>query len=272
MPTPESFNPPSVERYVAALKAVNLTDYRKQMLQIHYDAPQRTITATKLAEAMGFKRYTDSNRMYGGLASQIGKALDYSPEPEKLGTIVTFEHRNGEWHWILRPEVAQALEILGIVAAQSVEPSELTEQRQRVEADGYFDPSGVEDARQRVAASIIYRRGQSKFRRALLEAYGSRCLVTGCDAEPALEAAHIVPYLGAETNHVTNGLLLRADIHTLFDLHLLSIQPETKTIVIASSLESTAYKNFASQSLKLKGNIKPSDRALAEHYQIFLQK
>ena len=38
-----------------------------------------------------------------------------------------------------------------------------------------------------------------------------------------LEAAHIIPYKGSSTNHIQNGILLRADIHTLFDLDLLRI-------------------------------------------------
>ncbi len=49
----------------------------------------------------------------------------------------------------------------------------------------------------------------------LLKAYSGRCAVTGCDAEPALEAAHLRPYKGPESNTAANGLLLRSDIHTL---------------------------------------------------------
>ena len=48
--------------------------------------------------------------------------------------------------------------------------------------------------------------------------------MTGCDVVQALDAAHISPYLGDQSNHVTNGVLLRADIHTLFDLQLFDLQ------------------------------------------------
>jgi hypothetical protein len=72
------------------------------------------------------------------------------------------------------------------------------------------------DARLRVVRQIVARRGQARFRAALLEAYIGRCAVTGFDAAPALEGAHLRPYRGPESNDVTNGLLLRADIHTLF--------------------------------------------------------
>ena len=49
------------------------------------------------------------------MARLVGEKLNYNPEPEKLETLVTFEKRKGEWHWILRPEVAQTLELLGLI-------------------------------------------------------------------------------------------------------------------------------------------------------------
>src|ERR1700722_13744752 len=55
----------------------------------------------------------------------------------------------------------------------------------------------------------------------------TRCLRNRVQAIPwVLEAAHITPYMGASTNSLLNGLLLRADIHTLFNLGLISIDPD----------------------------------------------
>jgi len=48
-------------------------------------------------------------------------------------------------------------------------------------------------------------------------------LISGCNVQEALEAAHIRPYSECGTNKIANGLLLRADLHTLFDLHLMSL-------------------------------------------------
>jgi predicted restriction endonuclease len=115
------------------------------------------------------------------------------------------------------------------------------EQEQAALATGAFEPQSLADARERVTASIVRRRGQPEFRRALLQAYGRRCAITGCDAEQALEAAHIIPYRGRETNHLSNGLLLRADLHTLFDLGLVAIDTATMTVVVAPSLNDTTY-------------------------------
>ena len=83
-----------------------------------------------------------------------------------------------------------------------------------VDDDG-FDPSNIEDARKRISRMIAQRRGQSAFRNNLFDAYGGRCAITGCEVPDVLEAAHIFPYRGEDTNKVVNGLLLRADVHTL---------------------------------------------------------
>lgn len=82
------------------------------------------------------------------------------------------------------------------------------------------------DRRERTLAAIRVRQGQPAFRDTLLAAYDSRCAVTGSTTVQVLEAAHIMPYKGRHTNVVQNGLLLRSDIHTLFDRHLLGIVPD----------------------------------------------
>ena len=143
------------------------------------------------------------------------------------------------------------------------------------EFEDELNPSVLEDARERVLlASIVQRQGQAEFRRQLLAAYEGRCPVTGCDAEPALEAAYIIPYQEADTRHLTTGLLLRADIHSLFDRHFLSIHPDSYKIVLAPELTATCYQELAGQVLALPSNqdAVPDRRALAQHYNRFLEK
>jgi putative restriction endonuclease len=113
--------------------------------------------------------------------------------------------------------------------------------RDAVGAEAPFDPSSIADARLRTARAIAIRQGQPEFRARLLQAYGGRCAITGCDVPDALEAAHILGYRGQQTNHVQNGLLLRADLHTLFDRGLLSIDAATWTVVVHASLRGTHY-------------------------------
>ncbi|AFZ13605.1 hypothetical protein Cri9333_2755 [Crinalium epipsammum PCC 9333] len=126
-----------------------------------------------------------------------------------------------------------------------------------IESEGYFNPASLEDAREKVERAIVQRRGQPRFRKQLLEAYQGKCAVTGCDVEAALEAAHIIPYKGAETDQVGNGLLLRADIHTLFDLYLITVDPATKQIRIAPELKGSTYGEIEGKQLEL-----PQDKTL----------
>lgn len=102
-----------------------------------------------------------------------------------------------------------------------------------------FNPKNLEDARKKIEASIVCRQGQSDFRNMLLKIYDNHCAMSGCNAEKALEGAHIVPYRGQHTNHPSNGIFLRADLHTLFDLGLLSINPDTYKIECSSELSNS---------------------------------
>jgi putative restriction endonuclease len=133
---------------------------------------------------------------------------------------------------------------------------------------GEFDPQNIVDARKKVTASVIRRKGQRKFRKALLKAYKGRCAVTGCIVEPLLEAAHIVPYLGDETNVVSNGLLLRADIHTLFDLGLLWIDPDKKVVKLTEDLKRSEYAELQGKPLRVPENLAdhPSVEALKSQF------
>ena len=123
------------------------------------------------------------------------------------------------------------------------------------------------DRRERAIATIAVRRGQAAFRAALLEAYECRCCVTGCDLKDALEAAHISPYRGPHSNHPQNGLLLRSDIHTLFDLGLLAVDGSRRLLLAPALLASEAYREFAGQMLRLPldPRLAPSLEALKQH-------
>ena len=112
--------------------------------------------------------------------------------------------------------------------------AEMEEARNDAAARGLFDPDV--DARRRIMAAIVQREGQPAFRQALLQAYEGTCAISGCTVEALLEAAHIVPYRGPHTDFVENGLLLRADLHKLFDLRLFRIDPDTRTVRLSADL------------------------------------
>ncbi len=68
--------------------------------------------------------------------------------------------------------------------------------------------------------------GQGTFRLAVTDAYGRACAVTGEHSLPALDAAHIRPYKDGGVHSFGNGLLLRSDIHRLFDKGYVTITPK----------------------------------------------
>ena len=139
------------------------------------------------------------------------------------------------------------------------------------ESDEYNDPDSPE-ARREDAKASARRQGQPKFRRRLLKVYGRRCAITGYtakgDAESVLEACHIRTYPGQnrDWNSVSNGLLLRADIHTLFDRGLIGIDPTTWKVKIRQELQRTQYKDLAGKRVALPDN--PTDWPDAELLQL----
>lgn len=72
------------------------------------------------------------------------------------------------------------------------------------------------------------RLGQGAFRVGVTEAYSRRCAITSEKVLPALEAAHIKPYSKGGKHEVENGLLLRRDLHTLFDHGYVTVAPDSR--------------------------------------------
>ncbi|MCL6564269.1 MAG: HNH endonuclease [Firmicutes bacterium] len=80
---------------------------------------------------------------------------------------------------------------------------------------------------------IVPRIGQQGFRVLVGSAYEYRCAVTGERALPALEAAHILPVAAGGPHLVENGLMLRADLHRLFDAGYLSVDPDDRRLLVS---------------------------------------
>jgi len=75
------------------------------------------------------------------------------------------------------------------------------------------------------------RLGQGGFRILVLDEYGRRCAITGEKTLPVLEAAHIQPYSEEGPHEVENGLLLRSDLHTLFDKGYMTVTKDLRVEV-----------------------------------------
>lgn len=157
---------------------------------------------------------------------------------------------------------------------QALQPVEADDAMPSV-SDGSNSKSGsgyapsIVDTRRRLLASITLRRGQAKFRKALVGRYGSSCMISGCSLMEIVEAAHIWPYRGDDDNHPENGLLLRADLHTLFDLDLLGIDPASMRVALHPDVRSAGYGHMS--GVELGGCIRhqPSRQALERRWASF---
>jgi len=139
-----------------------------------------------------------------------------------------------------------------------------------IENEGLFDSETNED--KRVFRPIAQRLGQPRFRKRLIAAYDGRCAVTGCDETSVLEAAHIVPHSETPSYRVTHGLLLRADIHTLFDLDLLGIDPDSLKVAVSHRVCGKSYENLNGRALRLPKNSakRPDQNALRQRWDQFM--
>lgn len=94
-------------------------------------------------------------------------------------------------------------------------------------------PKTRESSTNRYGAEYLTRAriGQGSFRVLVTDAYSRRCAMTGEKTLPVLEAAHIQAYSESGPHATNNGLLLRADLHRLFDRHYITITPELRVEV-----------------------------------------
>jgi len=147
--------------------------------------------------------------------------------------------------------------------------AELKRIRDELDEPNFLEPLATDKAQKRVLVEIAKRQGQTKFRQTLLNAYGYKCAITGFDAGEALEAAHIIPYAETENQDPRNGLLLRADLHTLFDLNLLAIHPDTLQVCLHPDLQNTEYRTINGKQIRIPEveTLQPNPQALRQKLQ-----
>ena len=94
-------------------------------------------------------------------------------------------------------------------------------------------PAGLSEPQVRYGEPTLVkpRLGQGAFRIAVTDAYHRTCAVSGGKVLPALDAAHIKPYAIGGTHEVSNGILLRRDIHSVFDAGYVTIDDQYKFVV-----------------------------------------
>jgi putative restriction endonuclease len=112
--------------------------------------------------------------------------------------------------------------------------------------------TSVGQARFGTPTLITPRLGQGAFRVAVTEAYGRQCAVTKGKVLPALDAAHIKPFSEGGEHVKSNGILLRKDIHSVFDAGYVTIQDD---LTFSVSKKVKEVFNNGEEYLRLHGSI-----------------
>jgi putative restriction endonuclease len=94
-----------------------------------------------------------------------------------------------------------------------------------IESHGYGKPQVV-----------LPRLGQGLFRVLLTDVYERRCAITGERTLPVLDAAHIKPYPVVQRHELPNGLLMRSDLHRLFDNGYLTVHPTERRVLVSKRI------------------------------------
>ncbi len=111
------------------------------------------------------------------------------------------------------------------------------------------------------------RKGQAQLRNKLMHVYEFQCCMTGTGPINVLEAAHIEKHSIGGINLSTNALLLRSDIHILYDDYLIAVHPNTMTIYVSPQLKLTSYWVLNGTLLKSRNDSKcPDEKKILEHW------
>ena len=115
---------------------------------------------------------------------------------------------------------------------------------------------------------VLPRLGQGSFRVLVTDVYDRRCAFTGERTLPVLDAAHITPYSVSKRHELPNGLLMRSDLHRLFDGGYLTVDPVERKVVVSNRIRQE-FEN-GKEYYRLEGQMvrEPSDpnmRPLSEN-------
>ncbi len=264
----------SVKDYVRALRDIEprMSSRQRAMLVGHYASPARRLSENRLAKLGGYAAGSAANLQYGKLAGMVAKALGHTPLGDLSWTIAvwtTEKDKNGHGQWILRKEVARALEELGWVDDNRTGITAEAARRRILESD----PQLAGESPTSRKALVDARLGHGRFRSQLI-GYWRGCAVTGCAEIDLLIASHIVPWAGATNKQRLdpyNGLLLTPNLDALFDRHMISFKDDG-TILISNNLNTVTRRLLGlSQDFKLSKVDKRHLPYLAQHRERFFE-
>lgn len=119
-----------------------------------------------------------------------------------------------------------------------------------------------------VEAVVRRRVGQHRFREQLLERFGSTCAVTGSQPDAVLDAAHLYSFAEQGSHEDDGGLLLRADVHRMFDRLLITFDPRTWRSAVAPPVlkRHRHLQRIHDQPIAVPGPLLPRAALIQEHH------
>lgn len=130
-----------------------------------------------------------------------------------------------------------------------------------------FIKQAKDDELEKILVEVNKRQNQSVFRDSLLKLYNSRCAISEVNTGEVLEAAHILAHSDKGINSVENGILLRRDLHRLFDRNLLLIHPKKLTVHISPAIKDPEYKKYDGKKLLQRiDSSRPAEEFLSEKW------
>jgi predicted HNH restriction endonuclease len=229
--------------YVGAFETISnrITDLQRRMLRAHYSAPGRALSARQLAAAVELAKFNAANLHYGVLGGHLWSALGRQPDSDNVRILVLLirpgERENEEWLWVMRPQVAQALQQLGWVTTQS----ELMPPIANLFSEGGISLTTV---------SVYERNPQA--RASCIEHYGAICSVCGFDfgrtygelGHGYIQVHHLTPLSSITQEHAVDPVHdLRPvcpNCHAMLHRHEPPLEiSELKAIIAARRIVST---------------------------------
>ncbi len=184
----------------------------------------------------------------GGLLSSFFE--DVGPEDAMMWIGHIQREENGDERWVMRPEIRASLQSLNwfgpgpsIGATTKYLASDQTT---------YGDDRTELAQRETRFMSVEVRSGQARFRRAVFNACNGACVISGCPVPEVLEAAHLKGRKWrAGDNSASDGILLRRDLHALYDSDLLGI--DASGVVQIDATAAGSYSEFHGRKILLLG-------------------
>ena len=169
--------------------------------------------------------------------------------------------KNGDYDYEIFPS-----RVFEKLKSSSSEEGELNADYEKQLAPAEYNNNDMEGSfsDDQINISVKSRKGQTSFRQKLMGAYQEKCCVTGTSVPIVLEAAHIEPHASETDYSIDNGLLLRADIHKLFDSGDLSVD-EFYQVHISDRLLGTNYEGYSGKVLNLINSDNLRERLRVKH-------